>query len=50
MLRGRTVGESGGYARDDKDRDAERKTFDRGREQLRAAGKVGIWGEWAWPT
>lgn len=37
-----------GYADDPKGRDAERKAFDRGKEQLKALGVVGIWGDWAW--
>lgn len=38
----------GGYGTDPKQKEAERKAWNRGRENVQAAGTVKVWGEWAW--
>jgi hypothetical protein len=39
----------GGYEQDDRGKEAEKKAWTRGRENAKAADRVFIWGEWAWP-
>lgn len=42
------VAHAGGYGSDPKDKEAERKAWNRGRENCIAAGRVMVWGDWAW--
>jgi hypothetical protein len=39
-----------GYGDDDKDKEAERKAWTRGRESALAVGSARIWGAFAWPA
>jgi hypothetical protein len=41
--------QTAGYEQDEKGKEAERKQLERGRQKLKAAGKIQIWGEWVWP-
>jgi hypothetical protein len=37
-----------GYGSEPKDREAEKKQWNRGRENVTALGLATVWGEWAW--
>lgn len=37
-----------GYGPDPKDKEAERRAWNRGRENAQAAARVRVWGEWCW--
>jgi hypothetical protein len=37
-----------GYGDDDKGKEAERKAFDRGRQDVLSTGRASVWGTWAW--
>jgi hypothetical protein len=41
--------QTAGYGTEDRQREAERKSWNRGRENVQAAGQAKVWGEWSWP-